>query len=143
MRLCDTCLASSGKSCVDAMNYRNFGSSSAWPLTEVTHETYLAMEAIHSPWVAVAGFRLETVAWDILHNVYLGTGRDLVASCIKAFIREGCYDFVGTNELDVVLSAVHREMHATCAQHGLPGRVSGNVLLFGFAFPWFSNFGWL
>lgn len=117
-RLCDSCLASCGKHCEDPMNYRNFGQGAAWPLTCLSHEAYMALELVPSPWTAVPGFRLETIAWDLLHNVFLGTGRDLVASAIRVLIREGIYDHVGSSELDVILSAVHEEIRTTCKQNG-------------------------
>ncbi|CAK9008792.1 unnamed protein product [Durusdinium trenchii] len=79
---------------------------------------YMALELVPSPWTAVPGFRLETIAWDLLHNVFLGTGRDLVASAIRVLIREGIYDHVGSSELDVILSAVHEEIRTTCKQNG-------------------------
>lgn len=78
----------------------------------------MALELVPSPWTAVPGFRLETIAWDLLHNVFLGTGRDLVASAIRVLIREGIYDHVGSSELDVILSAVHEEIRTTCKQNG-------------------------
>ena len=122
-RLCDSCLASSGKRSCRFMNYRNFGTSAAWPLTVLSHEDYLRLEAVPSPWVSVEGFRLGSVSWDLLHLIFLGHGRDLVASAIRVIIREGCYDYVcydyvGSNQLDAILSVVHKEIHDTCTKNG-------------------------
>lgn len=98
------------------MNYRNLGTTAAWPLTCITHQMYLDMDSNSlSPWISVPGWKLETVAWDLMHNLYLGTGRDLVASSIRAMIDCGVF---GDGELDDILDTVHFEMHKTCAEHG-------------------------
>ena len=115
-RICDSCLAMDGKGAPDAMNYRNLGTTAGWPLTCITHQMYLNMDSNSlSPWISVPGWKLETVSWDLMHNLFLGTGRDLVASSIRALIDCGVF---GDGELDDILDIIHLEMHRTCAEHG-------------------------
>ena len=100
------------------MHARAFGDHVAWPLTRLTHEAYLDREASDlSPFVAVEGFRIETVMYDWLHNVNLGCGRDLFASGLRVLISKGVWGPL--QEWDATLNQVHMEMHRTCANHGL------------------------
>ena len=118
-RLCERCLAQGGKHTPDNMAYRNFGSTAAWRLTEISHETYMQMDRESmSPWACVSGWRLDTVAWDFLHMVYLGTGRDLFASGLRALIQQGAYEHLGIDDLDDLLDVIHLEMHRDCAEAG-------------------------
>lgn len=118
-RICDRCMAQTGKYCTDALNYRNFGKDAAWPMTQINHETYLSLDARNlSPWSVVDGWRIETVGFDILHNLFLGTARDLIASSIRTFISYGVYPEFEGHDLDTILDFIHREMHQACAEHG-------------------------
>lgn len=77
-----------------------------------------------SEWRAVQGWRLETVTFDWLHNIYLGVGRDLVASGIWLFIRQGMYDhFNLVDDLDDLLGSIHMDIVAKCKQYGYFGRL--------------------
>lgn len=117
--MCDSCLAQDGKYVTDQMNYRNLGTEAAWPLTMLDHDTYLQMDHdCISPWAAVGGWRLDNTSWDLMHNLFLGTGRDLVASAIRCMIDRNVF---GHGELDNILDDVHKEMHATCSSHGCLG----------------------
>ena len=71
-----------------------------------------------SPWLAVDGWSLETVSFDFLHVVYLGTGRDVFASGVKTLISCGVFSHLPDQRLDSILSYVHREMQDTCAKAG-------------------------
>ena len=118
-RLCDRCLAQKGKRCPDLLNYNNMGTSAAWPLTNINHVMYLQRDAGSlSPWLAVDGWSLETVSFDFLHVVYLGTGRDVFASGVKTLISCGVFSHLPDQRLDSILSYVHREMQDTCAKAG-------------------------
>ena len=119
-RLCDSCLASVAQGTPDDMHGRNFGCSAAWELTTVDHPTYLAMEsdATVSPWIAVEGFRVESVAYDWLHNVYLGTARDLIGSALRVLVKDGAYNHVQSENMDIILAHVHGEMREVCNAHG-------------------------
>lgn len=118
LRLCDTCLASTGKGTPSEMHGRNYSTLAAWRLTRLTHEGYIDHECGNlSPYMAVQGYRHETVVYDWLHNVYLGVGRDLFASGLKMLIMKGVWEHVG-NDWNSVLAAVHMEMHRSCANDG-------------------------
>ena len=119
--MCDCCLAMQGRSDVHPlMSYRNFGTSAAWPLTELSHEGYLVRDAASlSPWICMPGWRIETLAFDWMHICYLGCGRDLLGSGIRVLILEGIYDHIASRDIDAKLGAVHDEIQATCRQHGL------------------------
>ena len=100
------------------MSYRNFGTSAAWPMTELNHEGYLVRDAASlSPWLCMPGWRLETLAFDWMHMCYLGSGRDLLGSGIRVLILEGVFDHI-SGDLDAKLGAVHDEVQETCRQHG-------------------------
>lgn len=129
-RLCERCLAQTGKHCPDIMSYRNFGSA-AWPMTEISHETYLQFDRDSlSPWACVDGWRLDTVAFDFLHMVYLGTGRDLFASGLRTLIERGVYEHTGIEDLDDLLDFIHLEMHRDCGEAGLLVYTSSVACLF-------------
>ena len=74
-------MALQGVSCPPALDYKNITPSAAWPLTEINDAMYRRMEANNlSPWSKVSGFNFNTIAFDWMHGIYLGTARDLVAS---------------------------------------------------------------
>lgn len=125
-RMCDTCLAAKGKFCRPAMSHRNFGASAAWPLTETPYEAYMQLET-PSPWSVVHGWRLETCAYDFMHVVYLGTGRDLIASAIRLMVKLGV--FGPYEDLDTLLGEIHAEIRRTCGDHGFRAKRNQQVLL--------------
>ena len=75
-----------------------------------------------SEWRAVEGWRIETVTFDWLHNVYLGVARDVIASGIWLFIRQGMYDDWNLDCMDDLLGNLHMDIVATCKQYGFPGK---------------------
>lgn len=116
--MCDRCLAGAGRDCPPRMDYRNFGPTRAWPLTELGHEQYVLRDrAALSPWLKMPGFRLETMAWDWMHNVYLGTGRDLLGSGIRLLVLSGVYSSTGLVEMDDILSHVQQRIRSKCSKH--------------------------
>ena len=81
-----------------------------------------------SPWSIVPGWRLETVSWDWLHNVYLGVGRDLVASGIFLFIRQGMYDHYNLQEMDDLLGQIQMDIATFFKGHKFFGFLYGKIL---------------
>ena len=60
------------------MSGKNFSLNAAWRMTRLDHQGYLDHERGNvSPYASIEGFNVETVAYDLLHNVFLGVGRDL------------------------------------------------------------------
>ena len=121
LRLCDSCLAAKGKYCPAEMSYRNFGDDACWQHTFISHESYMSMGGSLSEWHVVEGWRIETCCFDWLHNVYLGVARDLVASGIWLFIRQGMYDHLNIDDMDELLGHIHMDIQATCKQFGCFG----------------------
>ncbi|CAK9069954.1 unnamed protein product [Durusdinium trenchii] len=119
-QLCDTCLASTRKGTPDAMHAGNYNADAAWRLTVLDHDTYVAMENPDtvSPFSLIEGFNVETVAYDFLHQIYLGTARDLIASGVRTLILRGAYDHLQSDDLDTILDVVQKEMHNDCASNG-------------------------
>eukprot|EP00435_Cladocopium_sp_Y103_P011382 s2437_g3.t1 len=117
--MCDSCLAQSGTKCDPRMHYKNFGDSKAWPLTAISHKMYMAMPGQLSPWSVVPGWTLESTTFDFMHNLYLGTGRDLIGSTFKTLIRRGAYSHLPFTDMDSILGFLQEEMVNDCAQSGL------------------------
>ena len=90
--ICEQCLASKiSKTTDDRMCYKDFRLESPRWLTRINHDTYMRTtppRAI-SPWHIIPGWSLESCLHDIMHVVYLGTGRDLVASLLGDFLECG------------------------------------------------------
>ena len=80
-RFCDRCMALQGSNCPEHLDYRNIRPTAAWPLTEIDDATYRALDhGSLSPWMQMEGFNVGCVSYDWMHNVFLGTARDLVSS---------------------------------------------------------------
>ena len=117
-RFCDTCLASLGKGTHPAMSGRNYSLAAAWWLTRLNHEAYVEKESGPlSPYMNIEGFKIESVVYDIMHNIFLGIGRDLFASGLKLLICKNVWEHLG-EDWDTILAGIHLEMHQTCAAYG-------------------------
>lgn len=82
-RLCDRCMAMQGQHCPHELDYRNITRTAAWPLTEITDAMYKIKEVNSlSPWMCMKGFHFHQIGYDWMHQTFLGTSRDLVASGI-------------------------------------------------------------
>ena len=71
-------------------NFGNTSPTAGWRATIVTHETYIQSERILSPYLCIPGFRLETVFGDLLHDLYLGSAQQAIASGIIEFMEHNC-----------------------------------------------------
>ena len=81
LRFCDRCMTNQGVNCCPTMDYRNIGPSAAWPLTSISHETYMKLDShCISPWEKMPGFHFRTICHDWMHHTYLGTARALCGS---------------------------------------------------------------
>lgn len=90
-------------------------------LPQLSHRAYLAYDhASLSPWLAMEGFQIESMSYDWMHNIYLGCGRDLVASGIKTLIMQKCYDSTGLLDYDDILVYVNARIRKVCKRHGPP-----------------------
>lgn len=121
-RMCDMCLAQQGKYCDPAMHYKNFNPNTmAWPLTCISNNMYHAMPGELSPWRVVPGWSLDSTSFDFMHNVFLGTGRDLVESSLYVLIRQGVYSHLPSNDMDYILAFLQEEMRHDCSACGFFG----------------------
>lgn len=128
-RFCDTCLASLGKGTHPAMSGRNYSLAAAWWLTRLNHEAYVEKESGPlSPYMNIEGFKIESVVYDLMHNIFLGIGRDLFASGLKLLICKNVWEHLG-EDWDTILAGIHLEMHQTCAAYGFLAQF-GYVFLF-------------
>ena len=84
---CDSCLATQNfKHAPKGLLYTNFNDNAPYLAIFLTTELYKALEAVLSPWIKhIPAARLEFVFWDLLHVLWTGIGRDLVASMIVEF----------------------------------------------------------
>ena len=77
---CDSCCASKT---IAALHYTDNRPSAGWKRTVFTHSEYVnAAGPQVTPWCTVPGFALPRCLFDWVHNCYIGTARDLVASCM-------------------------------------------------------------
>ena len=103
------------------MNFKNFGHDKSWPLTRISHRMYVAMPGELSPWRVVPGWSLESSTFDFMHNLYLGSGRDLLASTFKVLIQRGVYSHLPFLEMDSILAFLQEEMIRDCSMLGFLG----------------------
>ena len=106
--MCDACLAQQGDKCDELMHYKN-SFQRGWEYTTISHEDYLTMDTKISDWACIEGWRHETVMYDFMHNVFLGTARDLVASAVHCLLAAGWFP-----DLD----AVQNDMIQRCSENG-------------------------
>ena len=85
-------------------------------MSRLTHSDYMATEPRPSPWHIVPGWNLLACFRDWMHIVYLGTAKDLVASCCKLLLVSRILGNAAPNEQ---LRSLSHEMYQTCAQAGL------------------------
>ena len=54
------------------------------------------------------------MSFDWMHNVYLGTGRDLFASGVRTLVERDVYSYTGLTDLDDILDHVEQRIHEKC-----------------------------
>ena len=101
------------------MNYKNMAANAPYRLSHVNHETYAAIATEVSPWSSVPGWRLENNVFDFMHNCFLGTGKDFVASAIRLLLERGAFDgFECERSSDLMFAKITMEIQDTYKQHG-------------------------
>lgn len=106
------------------MNYKNMSNAAPYRLTEINHATYMATTQVASSWLVVPGWTLHTCVYDIMHNLYLGTGRDLVASCLRLMLEKGCFDHYGVApSSEIMFVNINKEINAVFKQHRFLGKI--------------------
>ena len=113
-RCCEKCDAVQLKNnAVHPMNYKDMSANAPYLATRVNHEEYLHTFRPLSPWLSVPGFQLETLVYDWMHLVYLGTARSHVASAIKLLRMMGHYYEHGESD-ETYLRRLTADMRKTC-----------------------------
>ena len=127
--MCERCKAvkpTTNANSHDAMSYKNMAPVPPYARTQITHFEYVQSSTKLSPWMSIPGFSLETVSYDLLHVIYLGTARDHVPSMLLYMkLRGFAYEAGETAEL--YLKRISIEMRADCKAQGPLGAVR-NVL---------------
>jgi hypothetical protein len=95
-------------------DYKDFRTCAGWRAAGlITHEVYVKLAKNISPWsLYVRGARLETFLRDIMHVVYIGFGRDFVASILAAELA-----YVPANMRQSYLNQVSWEMNQWLKAH--------------------------
>lgn len=82
------------------------------------HTDYINNDTPLSPWRVVEGWHLHSCFHDPMHVLYLGTCRDLYASCLGYWIRKKYY---GHGALAVRLREFSCELKEACRKQRIPG----------------------
>ena len=121
-RMCDRCAAVQPfTSAPVAWTYKDFSPSARYATSLRDHDMYLQRTRLSdvSPWTAVAGWRLETVSFDVMHVVQLGVARDLIPSCLRLLRLLG-HGYTDGESDDEFLRRFSIEMNHTCKLQGSP-----------------------
>ena len=112
-RLCDLCFAEKpAKRCNPNMNFKNMSEDAPYRLAEMDHTTYMNTQ-LPSCWSVVPGWTLHTTVFDIMHNLFLGTGRDIVGSSLRIMLEKGCFDHYGVRpDSDEMFAYITQEVHS-------------------------------
>jgi hypothetical protein len=95
------------------MNYKNMGPHAAYRLAPMDHATYMATQEV-SEWSCVPGWHLHTCVFDIMHNLFLGTGRVYIASGVRVLIEKGFIDKPGVERnSDAMFAEITMGIHDT------------------------------
>ena len=101
------------------MNYKNMAADAPYRLSHLNHETYAAIAPEVSPWSSIPGWRLENNVFDFMHNCFLGTGKDFLASAIRLLLERGAFDgFDCERSSDLMFARITIEIQDTYKQHG-------------------------
>ena len=94
------------------MNFKDMSEQAPYRLAELDHATYM-LTHVPSCWSTVPGWTLHTTVYDIMHNLFLGTGKDAVASSLRLMLEKGCFDHYGPpRDSDEMFAKITEEIHA-------------------------------
>lgn len=124
LRMCDLCFAEKpAKRGRPAMNFKDMSASAPYTHTMLDHKTYMATHSQVSDWSAVEGWTLETNGFDFMHNCFLGTAKDFIASGLRVLLQKGVWGDNSKTNVDEVLASVTAEIQSTCKRHGRLGHI--------------------
>ena len=89
--VCDRCLACQPgcKKSLDLCSFYNFDANAGYKCTYFSHEGYMRTCGTPSPWAQVPGWTLHCAFFDLMHTVFLGTARLLLASAVHTLFKNG------------------------------------------------------
>lgn len=115
-QICEVCLAERPNIYGDpALCFKNFFDG-AYLLTELSHEEYLQSSDQESPWESMIGFHVKSVFRDPMHTIFLGTGKELIASCLGYWCRKG---YIEGATLTDQLRGISEKQKGYCKRSGL------------------------
>ena len=100
------------------LTFKNFYSSAAHRMTELSHDEYVASSTQQSPWSKLPGFHVKSLFRDPMHTIYLGTAKEVLASCLGYWSRHQC---LPGRTLEDQLRWVSQQQKQICRQAGLKG----------------------
>lgn len=93
--MCDLCFAEKPNKKADwNMNFKNMSPNAPYQLAVMDHATYMATATV-SEWHVVPGWHLHNCVFDVMHNLFLGVGRDYIASSVRLLMEKGVFDEPG------------------------------------------------
>ena len=117
--ICETCFAQRPNKHGDPqMYFKDFSPGAAHLMTHLTHEEYVRSSSQASPWLHMPGFNIKSCFRDPMHVVFLGTAKDLLASCLGYWNRVGLLPGANLAERLRTFSKLQRD---TCKAAGLQG----------------------
>ena len=101
------------------MNYKNMAANAPYRLSHLNHETYVAIAPQVSPWIAVPGWQLQNNVFDFMHNCFLGSGKDFIASALRLLLEHGSFDdYDCARSSDQMFAKITLEIHEKYKQYG-------------------------
>ena len=118
-KICECCFAERPNKDGDPLlTFKNFYPNAAHMMTELSHSEYLQSSATHSPWENMPGFHVKSCFRDPMHTIFLGTAKEIIASCLGYWCRNG---YILGNDLHEQLRAISRKQKEDCKAAGLHG----------------------
>ena len=96
--------------------YKNTSKTAPYASTCKDHDDYINSTKQVSAWACVPGWQFETVSFDMMHLVFLGTAKNHIPSCLKILKLWGYYYDVGDSD-DAFLKIASFEMKQDCKEH--------------------------
>lgn len=116
-QICETCFAERpNKKGNPLLVFKNFADDAAYLMTELSHDEYVQSTRTPSPWLEMPAFHVKTAFRDPMHTVFLGSAKELLASCLGYWHRTG--RLPGSN-LQEQLRGVSRQQQLCCRGAGL------------------------
>ena len=127
---CDKCQAIQPfTSAPEQMTYKNMSKTAPYAATCKDHDEYVRTAIRISPWSVVQGFQFETLAFDMMHLVFLGIAKNHVPSCLKILKLSGFHYNEGESD-EAFLKQVSFEMKEDCKHFKFLAEFGPSYLVF-------------